>query len=191
MSVLVVPAREAPVAAKPFSTLVVPVDCTSHSDWAVALAARLARAESVGLSIVHVVRIPQLLDPQGTERERQVLDELVTMNRGAASRYTEDLKRRLESADMPVDVHIEAAEEVAPVLEHQAATKERPLLILSTRGGSPVENGPLGSLISVMLANTSQPLLVLREPSVKPRSNHRWLRASGTMHPRGALLPAE
>lgn len=190
-SVLVVPARETAVAEKPFDAIVVPVDCTSHSDWALALAARLARAEGVGMSIVHVVRTPQLLDPQGTERERQVVDELVTMNRTAASRYVESLKGRLETPEMPIRAHIETAEEIAPVLERLAASVEHPLVVLSTTGSSHFEHGHFGSLIAVMLAGTSHPVLVLREPSQKPRNDRRWLRRPGATHPRRTLLSAE
>ena len=190
-SVLVVPAQNTAATDKPFSIVLVPVDCTSHSDWSVALAARLARAESVGLSLLHVVRIPRLLDPQGTERERQVVDELVTMNRAAASRYVENLKRRIETPDMPVHVHVEAAEEIAPVLERRANAEESPLLVLSTRGGSRFDNGPFGSLVAVMLASTSHPVLVLREPNTRPRSDHRWTSPAGAMQPRRAIVSAE
>jgi len=190
-SVLVVPAREAAVADRPFDAVVVPVDCTCHSDWALALAARLARAEGVGLSIVHVVRTPQLLDPHGTEREHRIVDELVTLNRAAASRYVESLKGRLEAPEMPIEVHIETADEIAPVLERLAGSAQHPLLVLSTRGSPPFEYGHFGSLVAVMLASTSHPVLVLREPSQKPRNDRRWRRRPGATHPRRTLLSAE
>lgn len=189
-SVLVVPAREVAPADKPFASVLVPVDCTSHSDWSVALSARLARSEGVELSLVHVVRTPQLLDPQGTARERQVVEELVTMNRAAAARYVEDLKRRLEVPEMPILTHVEVADEIAPVLERQATAEKRPLLVMSTRGGARFDDGPFGSLVAVMLGITAHPVLVLREPSRKTR-NHRWSQPATAMHPRRVALSAE
>jgi nucleotide-binding universal stress UspA family protein len=189
-SVLVVPACESVAEGKPFASVLVPVDCTPHSDWAVALSARLARAEGVDLSILHVVRTPQLLDPAGTERERRLVDELVTLNRGAASRYLDDLKRRLEAPDMQIHTHIEVADEVASVVEAQASAEERPLLVLTTRGVSRFADQPFGSLVAVMLASTTHPALVLREANPKVRNNGRS-RSGATMRPRRSAIATE
>ena len=190
-SVLIVPAQEPSLADKPFTTVLVPVDCTAHSDWAVALAARLARAESVDLEVLHVVRTPLLLDPQGTARERQLVDELITMNRAAASRYLDDLKQRLEAPGMPIRTQVEVADEIAPVLERHANAEEHPLVVLSTRGDARSEDGPFGSLVAVMLANTTHPVLVLREMDRNPHGIRRWSQPSAATYPRRAALSAE
>jgi nucleotide-binding universal stress UspA family protein len=187
-SVLVVPARESVTPEAPFESVLVPVDCTPHSDWAVAISGTLARAQGVDLVVLHVVQTPVLLDPQGTARERQIVDEFVTMNRGAASRYIEGVKRRLECSDLKVQARIEVADDVAPVLEGQANAEERPLLVLSARSRSRFDDGPFGSLVAVMLANTGHPVLVLSEPNRKQRNNRLWSRPLESMRVRGAGL---
>jgi nucleotide-binding universal stress UspA family protein len=191
VSVLMVPVRESVTAEPPFQSVLVPVDCTCHSDWAIALAAKLARAEGVDLVVLHVVRTPPLLDPQGTARERQVVEELVTMNRAAASRYLEGVKRRLESPEMPIRTRIEIADDIAPVLERSASAEERPLLVLSTRGRARFDDGPYGSLVAVMLANMGHPVLVLREPIRRPRTKTRTSRPGEWRRPREEVASPE
>jgi nucleotide-binding universal stress UspA family protein len=187
-SVLVVPARESVAPESPFECVLLPVDCTPHSDWAVALSGTLARAQGVDLVLVHVVQEPVLLDPQGTARERQVVDELVTMNRAAASRYLEGVKRRLESPGLRVQARIGVANDVAPVLEGHTNAEERPLLVLSARGRSRFDDGPFGSLVAVMLANTGHPVLLLREPNRKQRNGRLRPPPAESMRPRRAAL---
>jgi nucleotide-binding universal stress UspA family protein len=190
-SVLVVPVRESVTADGPFTSVVVPVDCSAHSDWAVAMAAQLAREEGVDLVLAHVVRKPQLLEPQGTERERQIVDELVTMNRAAASRYVENLKRRLESPEMAIRARIEVADEVAPVLEGLADAEDRPLLVLSTRRRPRFGDGPFGGLVALTLATTGHPVLVLREPQGRPHEVKRRTPSMESMPPRRVVRSAE
>jgi nucleotide-binding universal stress UspA family protein len=190
-SVLIVPARESLAEEAPFETVLVPVDCTPHSDWAVTIAARLARSRGAELVVLHVVREPRLLEPHGTARERQIVDEIVTLNRGAASRYMEALTRRLESPDLKVRTIVDVAVEVAPVLERHATAEASPLLVLSARGSSRFDDGPYGGLVAVMLANTGYPVLVLREPSRRRPSLRRWSSSGASTNPRRAPLTAE
>lgn len=175
-SVLIVPARESVTNEAPFESVLVPVDCTSHSDWAVSLAAKVARSQGVDLVVLHVVRTPTLIEPQGTPRERQIIDELVSLNREAASRYLERLKQHLGSGNVTVRSLVEVGEDIAPILERYANTEPRPLLVLSAKGTSRFDEGPYGSLVAVMLAKTGHPVLVLREPDPRRQNNHRWLR---------------
>jgi nucleotide-binding universal stress UspA family protein len=191
-SVLVVPARDlVEPGAVPFESLLVPVDCSPHSDWAVTQAAQLARSEGVELDVLHVVQTPTLLDPQGTAREREIVDELVTLNRGAASRYMEALGRRLASAGLTLRSHVEVADDLAPALERHASGAARPLLVLSARGRSRFDDGPYGGLVAVMLANTGHPVLVLREPRRTKRNTRRWVSSLEAPSRRRAPLSAE
>jgi nucleotide-binding universal stress UspA family protein len=174
-SVLVVPACEtAAIADAPFQSVLVPVDCSCHSDWAVTLAAQLARSEGVDLVVLHVVQTPTLLDPQGTDRERQLIDELVTLNRGAAARYIESLAKRLESPDLTLRSRVEVADDLARAVERHATAETRPLLVLGTRGHARFDDAPRGTLVAAMLASTGHPVLVLREPRRTKRDSRRW-----------------
>jgi nucleotide-binding universal stress UspA family protein len=162
-SVLVVPCAEREREGRPFTSVLVPVDGSPHGDWAVSVAARLARYHEVDLIVLHVVQSPRLLDPQGTEHERHLVDELVALNTRAAERYVGDIKRRLEAPGMVVDARVDVATDVVPVLERHAAAEERPLVVLSARGQSRCEDGPYGSLVTVLLTHAHQPVLVLRD----------------------------
>jgi len=190
-SVLIVPARASVMEGAPFESVLVPVDCTAHSDWVISQAAELARVQGVDLVILHVVQAPTLIDPQGTPREREIVDELVAMNREAASRYVEVVKRRLQSANTTVRSFVEVAQEVAPVLERRANAEARPLMVLSTRGSSRFDKGPYGSLVAVMLASTGHPVLVLREPDPKHVSHRPRLRSHESAGRRRAPLSTE
>jgi nucleotide-binding universal stress UspA family protein len=190
-SVLVVPARETTTEETPFETVLVPVDCTAHADWAVTLAARLARAESAELVALHVVEEPVLLEPHGTERERELIEEIVTLNRGAASRYMESLARRLEAPDLRLRTQVVVADKLASALGRHASAEPRPLLVLSTRGSSRFDDGPYGGLIGVMLANTGHPVLILRATNRGSRGTRRWSSPAMSSAPRRVPLSAE
>lgn len=181
MSVLIVPARDNVPEGPPFESVLVPVDCSSRSDWALALAATLARAEGADLIVLHVVEQPTVLDRQGTAREREIVDELVAMNRRAATRYVDAVKRRCECPETTVHTRVEVAERVAPVLERHANERPRSLLVLSARGSTSFDDGPHGSLAAVMIAHTTHPLLVLRERAREPEGRRRWLRSGDSM----------
>jgi nucleotide-binding universal stress UspA family protein len=190
-SVLIVPARESVGETKPFETVLVPVDCTPRSDWTVTLAARLARAQGAELVVLHVVTAPKLLDPQGTARESEIVDEIVTLNRDAASRYVEALARRLESPELSIRALVDVADEVAPALERHATAEPRPLLVLGARGRPRFDDGPFGALVAVTLANTGHPVLVLREPSSSRLNMRRWATPTASAEPGRAPLTVE
>lgn len=190
-SVLIVPAEEPVPTGAPFESVLVPVDCTAHSDWAVSLAARLARSQGVELIVLHVVQTPMLIEPKGTAKEKQIVDELVSLNREAASRYLERLEQHLGSGDATMRSLVEVAKEVAPVVERHAKEERRPLLVLSSRGSSRFDEGPYGSLVALMLAKTGHAVLVLREPSRKPRTPPSSLRSPNPTHRTRTQLSVE
>jgi nucleotide-binding universal stress UspA family protein len=167
-SVLVVPARETvdtvdTVDQGPaFTSVIVPVDGSPHSDWAISLAARVARSVGAELIMLHVVREPKLIHPQGTKRERELVEEFIALNRRAATRYLGSLKRRLETESMPVHARVEVADDVVTVLERHARAEERPFVVLCARGEARHEDVPYGSLVTVVLTNNEHPVLVLR-----------------------------
>lgn len=188
-SVLVVPGREDGVEAPAFTSILVPVDGSPHSDWAVSVSARLARFLGAQLLLVHVVRTPALLDPQGTERETELVQELVALNRRAASRYLDDVKRRLECPGGEIRSCIEVSEEIAPVVGRYARAEERPLVVMSARGASRYEDVPYGSLVTILLTNAEQPVLVLREPTPGERSGGYMSGDEAGRHHRRATVP--
>lgn len=189
VSVLVIPANEDELEGVPFTNVLVPVDGSPHSDWAVSVAARVAQVHSAHLTILHVVRTPTLLDPQGTVQEQQLVDEIVATNRRAAGRYLGSLKSRLESPQLPVRARIEVSGDIAPVLLRYARSGDPTLVLLSSRGRATFEEGPCGTLITVMLANAGSPLLVLREPKRSDQSTRRWRGASASVGQRRNRIP--
>jgi nucleotide-binding universal stress UspA family protein len=176
-SVLVVPAQDSTSREAAFESIIVPVDCSPHSDWAVSLAARLARVQNVDLVVAHVVRRPTLIAPTGSAQEQQLVEGLVQLNRDAALRYLDGVKQRLEAGGPTVRSRLEVAEQIPPALERLAGAERRPLLVLSTKGPSRFDEGPYGGLVAVMLATSGLPVLVLREPARKHRRSERWLRS--------------
>jgi nucleotide-binding universal stress UspA family protein len=175
-SVLVVPARESvDVDEGPaFTSVIVPVDGSPHSDWAISLAARLARSVGAELIVLHVVREPKLIHPQGTKRERELVEELVALNRRAATRYLGNLKRRLETESMPVHARVEVADDVVTVLERHARAEDRTFVVLCARGEARHEDVPYGSLVTVVLTNNEHPVLVLRGAARTDRPQPGW-----------------
>jgi len=188
-SVLMVPASDNAPEGPAFTSVLIPVDGSPHSAWGVSIAARLARFQKADLIILQVVKTPSLLDPRGTVRETQIVDELIGMNRRAAVRYVEGLRRRFECPGVTVHSRVEVADHIAPVLEQQAKQAGRPLVVLSPCGDSRFGDGPYDGLATVMLAKTEHPVLVLREPNMRECSHSGWRRRTTSAIPRRATTP--
>lgn len=188
-SVLVVPVVEDSREGVAFTSVLVAVDGSPQSEWAVSVAARIARSQRAELIVLHVVPEPTLLDPQGTARETQLINELTAINTRAASRYLGGLKQRLDGPGLTMTVRVQVASDIAPVLEQEAQALDRPLVVLNSRSASRCEHGPYGGLVTVMLSGTKQPVLVLREPSRAERSP-RWRSVGAPVSQRRATIPS-
>ena len=150
-------------APRPLSILVA-TDFSEDAGHAVARAAMIAAGVPARLSLLHVVSAPMLValrtmfgrsDPQDAgnrmiEEARQSLQALAAM---------------LGSLDGEVACEIRVGKVVDEVL---AAAAQHDLLVLGPRGSNPLRDLILGTTAERLLAKSTRPVLVARQPGREP-----------------------
>ncbi len=167
VSVLLVRSRDEPPSPDAFEyqEILAPVDCSPRGDWALGVAAGLARATGARLQMVHVLAIPEVLsrDPSGDTMPAPV-EEIREGNRRAARQYMDEMARCLGGEELEIEgLIVEPDGGVARTLNRLATTRASDLIVLSAHGRGAATEWPLGSVAATTLLSASQPLLLLQD----------------------------
>jgi nucleotide-binding universal stress UspA family protein len=178
-SVLIV--RDGAVGAPdevPLRRVVVPLDGSPRGEWALSLAASLARANDAELLLVHVVARPEFLQGPGAPGEAERLAErLVEANRKAGLRYLDEKRRQLASDALRVKTRLAVAGSVPRAVQGLASRGEGSLLVLCAHGHSAGSGWAYGGVASTLLSHGSGPILVFQDlPRRRPRRSNRSAR---------------
>jgi len=172
---LVQASTEVNPAESPVRRVVVPMDGSPRSEWALNLAAALARANGVELILVHVVARPELLQGAGASTEvSKLADQLVEANRVAGLQYLEERKRQLSSSELPVSIRMAVAGSVPRAIHGLAFREEGSLLVLSAHGRAPGSGWPYGGVAWTLLSGSPGSTLVFQDlPRRRPERTDR------------------
>lgn len=145
------------------SAIVVAVDFSEDARHAAARAAALAAQHQAPLRLVHVV------EPRGLDAVRQWLGARADLS----SVLLEQARERLQALadDLRRDHGVAAAVEVRtgePLDELNASLEGAQLLALGVQGLHPVRELVLGSTADRLLRSTRRPLLVVKQPMIRP-----------------------
>lgn len=155
--------------------ILVAFDGSQRSRWALCLAATMARANGVGISILRVVQTPESADLAYENAEaKQLFRQLTNIASREATRQLEDLQARL-LAGLDVRTQILSAPAVVPVIEQCACADDIGLLILSSHSDGDGNGHAQGPISEMLLAHCKTPTLVFqdgtgRRPVFRPRS---------------------
>jgi len=146
-----------------YRRILVLLDGSSRSDWALFLAARLAQAHEAELSLVQVNEEPKvtqrvLAKPQG----RRLVEQLTELNTLDSLRHIEELKAQLPEG-IQVRSRVLIAPSVPPVVEEIARADDVDLLVLCAHGNSDGGYWLYGPVSETVLAHTSRPVLVFQD----------------------------
>ena len=187
LSVMVVRAPASPVPGPVeldwrYRRVLVAVDGSQRADWALHLAASLARANGSELVLAHVVPVPEMHQRwPGSPREARLAERVVQVNRVAAKEYLEEMKSKLSTAGSEVRTVLVVSPQVAQALHELAEREEADLLVLSAHGTSGAAPWPYGSVSGALLAYGTVPLLIFQDLPSAIREEHRP-RAGLTAH---------
>ena len=167
-----------PLDEVPLRRVVVPLDGSARGDWALNLAASLARANEADLLLVHVVSRPEFLRGPGAPGEAERLAErLVETNRKAGLRYLDEKRRQLASDGLPVRTRLAVAGSVPRAVQRLASRKGGSLLVLCAHGHSAGSGWSYGGVASTLLSHGSGPVLVFQDlPRGRSRRSDRSAR---------------
>jgi nucleotide-binding universal stress UspA family protein len=153
--------------------VVVAVDCSHQGDWALSIAARLARGLAADLRILHVVAIPDLPErAPGDFVHRVYRTRLLEANRSAARAYLDAAASQLRAPDLNVAVDLVEAPSVVQALAEYERGAVESLLVLSAHGLSQDSPFPYGPVVNHLLVHGQLPLLVLQDQPAVERTPH-------------------
>jgi len=166
-SVLLVTPWTAPALAgvdHPYSRVMVPVDCSKRSEWALRQAAAIARTSTAELLMVHVVpqveviarRVDGMEAPELARRLREA-------NRAAAIAYLEERTGQISAPDLTVRYRVVENGHTGRTLQRVAEEENASLVVFSAHGDSAGAEWPYGSVAGMLIAYGSVPLLVLQD----------------------------
>jgi nucleotide-binding universal stress UspA family protein len=145
-------------------SILVPLDGSAFGEFALPLAASLARRDGASLHAVHVHQVV----PPGSFAGLTLVDSLDAQVREDARKYLADVVRRLdEPAPVPTQTALIDGD-VVTALRKYAAEKGIDLVVMSTHGRGALGRFWLGSVADELMRKMPVPVLVVRPGEGKP-----------------------
>lgn len=144
------------------------LDGSPRSEWALSMAAALARATGAELVLGRVVPRPDAA-PEDPACLRAA-ERLVEANRRAAGEALAALRTRLESSGLAIRSRIVVASGVARALRRIARDVGASLTVVAAHGASAHPEWPYGSVSISLLHHGSTPLLIFQDFPASPAS---------------------
>jgi len=153
-----------PTQAIGYRQLLVPLDGSPAGEWALGLAAAVARHQQAALLLLHLV--PEA--PPAWERlpasgeEADLLRRLAALQAERAARYLSEMEARLAHTDLRVRSRVGRATQVAEGIRGVAAEEGVDLIALAAHGtsGAPF---PCGAVAQRLLATCGLPIVVFQD----------------------------
>jgi len=143
-----------------FRSILVPLDFSSHSDAALALAIELARDAGAAIHLFHAYEIPfGAIPPYGVA----IPDSLLADVRDAAARRLEKAAHKVEAAGLKCETHLVHAPPSDGIVEgaHSAGAD---LIVMGTRGLTGLQHVLLGSVAERTVRLAHCPVLTVHGP---------------------------
>ena len=163
-SILLIPAYHSTtpeIAGLRYERILVPLDGSQRAECVLPIVAALAAQHGSHVTLVHVVRRPELPRRAPPSREDQELANALTeRNRIEAARYLDELLARLPH---PAEVRMFVEEHVSVTLQQLAQDEKADLVVLSAHGYTGGTRWPYGSLASSFIMYGTTPLLIVQD----------------------------
>lgn len=153
-----------------YGRVLVPVDGSRRSDWALFLACSIARDQDAELLMAHVVAVPDT--PARLPREpleEELRRQLVKLGRRSTELYLEEMRNNLAAPDLRVRWKIVVGPRVPDALLRTARSERAGLIVMSAHGACDDTPWPYGSVAAGLLDYCDLPLLVFQDRPRRPR----------------------
>lgn len=149
--------------------VLLPVDCSPRSDWAVGFAAMLASGTGSTLDLVHVLTDPR---PVGRYAEAAPAAELRArlrvLNHREAGRWLEEASERLRPTGVPVRTRLVEGDTIPADSLLDLVQTERPaFVVLCAHGSGGRSRWPFGGTAARVLFQARRPVLLLQDLPVE------------------------
>lgn len=160
------------LAALNYRRVLVPLDGSRRAECVLPMAANLARHHRASLLFAHIVRKPEMprqMPP--SDKEIELADRIVELNKREAGRYLDRLYSRLSPEGLDVQTRLLVSERVSYSLHELVERENADLVILSAHGYSGVNKWPYGSIAVSFIAYGTTPLLIVQDLSPEELAN--------------------
>jgi len=158
-----------------YRRVMVPVDGTPGSEWAMAMGAMIAQPTGAELLMVQAIERPQLPARMPMNQEiRELSERMHHFIKREALRRLSELKAQLP-ADLNVTTKVLVAGDIARALHATAEAADADLIVLSAHGKPGDHHWRYGSVCEPLLNHTMRPLLVFQQCDVATASRFRNL----------------
>ncbi len=144
-----------------FSRILVPLDGSKRSEFALPPATALAQSHNAGLILAHVVIKPEMPRwTQLTQEDAELVNRLVERNRKEMKKHFETVLSRL-----PVEARtlVEMSDDPAVRLHELVREQQADLVVLSAHGYSGKPRWTFGSIAHTFIAYGTTPLLLVQD----------------------------
>jgi nucleotide-binding universal stress UspA family protein len=170
-SVLIIRAHQ-PVSSeaieKQYLRMMVPLDGSRRAENVLPVVTLLARFHQSRISIVHVVKTPEMARQMPPAREDVELSErVVARNREEAIRYLDQVRQHSPLEGIDVQINLLTSDNAAEAL-HELAEKECiDMITLSAHGYSGNNQWPYGSMVNNFILYSKVPVLIVQDLPAK------------------------
>lgn len=156
-----------------YRRILVPVDGSGGSQWALNIATAIAQIHDAELILVRAIERTELQTTVPDSRETQYLMEKVTrINRMEAERHMQELQAKLP-AGLKVTTEITVTNRAPHAINEIADARDVSLIILSAHSDKHASGWHYGPVPEFLLAHTKRPILVFQHDSGLAASKFR------------------
>jgi nucleotide-binding universal stress UspA family protein len=162
-SVLVIPPQAVPDSSEEMGTILVPLDGSRRSEWALRLGLNLATAAGASATCLYVVPEPEVIEGAASEVLRSHAEAYVTSGRQVALGYLRALIDKLETPGVETCVRVESGTNVPREITRVADEVKASLILASAHGHTGATGCRFGAVTMGLLQRVNRPLLILQD----------------------------
>jgi len=157
------PEEDTPEAGS-YGLVILPVDLSLRSDWALSVGTRIARFGGSAIELVHVVSVPEVPERRpGDFVARACRRRLIDMHYEMAQHHLKAIEEQLTSPGLTVRSRLLESASVSRALVEATDTVGDGLHVVSAHGVSGPSPWPYGSVTNHLIAHGTLPILVLQD----------------------------
>ncbi len=151
-----------------YTRLMVPLDGSRRAEYVLPMVTLLARFHQSRVSIVHVVKTPEMARQMPLAHEDlELSNRIVARNREEAIRYLDQVRLQSPLEGIEVQTRLLTSDNAAAAL-HELADKENiDMVALSAHGYSGYNQWPYGSMVNNFILYSKVPLLIVQDLPAK------------------------
>ena len=170
-SVLIIRAHQpasSELTEQQYMRLMVPLDGSRRAEYVLPMVTLLARFHQSRVSIVHVVKTPEMARQMPLAHEDlELSNRIVARNREEAIRYLDQVRLQSPLEGIEVQTRLLTSDNAAAAL-HELADKENiDMVALSAHGYSGYNQWPYGSMVNNFILYSKVPLLIVQDLPAK------------------------